>query len=176
MEAELIRFPRNKLEREIKGVYQTLPYDTLEDGARKLSKYMGYKVTPVNLGLILTQIRIIARKDPDYITFTVPHARKGMRTNFEEGPRFVMVMVTSKDEPYFDEANKQQVLAGGRGCVAHATSSLANEAYAIKLALPYIDDPLTQKRVRSWGRRMGQLAEEGEELLEMIGDLNGFSK
>src|SRR5262252_9391749 len=131
---------KTKFEQQVAGVYECLPFNSLEEGASKVSKKLGYSVPAWELSLILSRLRHIARTDPNRFGFTVPHARRGNRAPDETGPRFVLVLVSSSEEPYFDDSDRQQVMAGAKGSVGHAAAALGNEATALRLALPYYVD------------------------------------
>src|SRR5262252_8494452 len=110
---------RTKLQKEIEGLFQILPFNLLVDGVAKINRQLGYRITRARLRHLITTVR----RDPSRWLFNIPLARSGGVGADERGPRYVCVMRDSNDEPYFNPEESSQVQQGLRTAVLHAKSS-----------------------------------------------------
>jgi hypothetical protein len=159
---------RTKLQTEIEGLFQILPFDLLADGIKKLSRQLGYRIIPGRMRYLIT----VVRRDPERWLFNIPLAKGGRAASNERGPRYVCVMRDSEDQPYFNADEANQVRMGLRTAVWHAKSSMQHESEALTWAVPYHANPLLGRYIKSYARKIKQLAEDADEILEMIGDLD----
>ncbi len=158
-------FPKKKkMETMIDALFQCLPASSHKEIAQAISKQLGYGVKPSYVGTLLTYLR----GNVEEFQWTVPLAKRGRHTMDEEGNRFFHVLVESEKEPFFDAEHKAQLNAGLVSTISHAASSMEHEAEALDLSIPYCQEPTTQKWLRSYARRTRQMAEDAQEVVEML--------
>ena len=161
----VIPFPDvTKLEKEIKGLFQVLPFDIRAEGAQKLSKEMGYKIDIWRIDHLLSRVR----SNPKKYGYSIPHAKRGRRLWEEEGPRYVGVRNDHSTDPHFTEDEEAQVRNGMVSCVSALHTSSMGQANAMIRAAPYCNDSRTKRLCLKTARDLQRVSEDVADLQELM--------
>ena len=153
-----------KMDLEIDGMFQVLPCASREEIANKLSKEMGYKISVPQVDSLIQRLR----DNSEHYGWDVPHARKGIRTKQEEGPRYFQVLVAKGKEPYFHKDQIKQLRAGAIAQILTTHTSTAHQAEALKYAAQYLKDTYAGKQMLKMARKLAYISEEAGDIYETI--------
>jgi hypothetical protein len=161
----VVKYPyKRKRDLEIEGMFQCLPCYSRVEFAKKLSKEMGYEI---NTGKLDSLIQFL-RDNPEYYGYDIPHAKKGIKSGKEKGPRYICVLVDKGRDPYFNKGEEKQVQDGSISQILTVQTSTAHQAAALKYASHYVKDPHTQKQLRRIVRKLEYISEEVGDIYEEI--------
>jgi hypothetical protein len=166
----VITFPESpKLQKEIEGLFQVLPFNTRLEGARKLSKELGYRITVPRL----THLMNVVRDDPNRWLYSIPRTKQGRRgKNEPDAPRYICVMKDSSGQPYFNAGEMQQLRGGNVSIVAHLVTMTRRHEEALKLALAYLETTSARRQARIVRRQLARTREDVEDLQALLEEEN----
>jgi len=162
----ILTFPESpKLQKEIEALFQVLPFNTRLEGARKLSKELGYKISLPRL----THLMNVVRDDPNRWLYSIPRTKQGRRgKNEPDAPRYVCVMKDSSGQPYFNPDEIQQVRGGNVSIVSHLVTMTRRQEEALKLALEYLETTSARRQTRIVRRQLARTREDVEDLQALL--------